>query len=46
MLISFKQSIAKHDLRITGVIHVGAHFGQEYHDYKAAGIRQVLFIEP
>lgn len=46
MLISFKQSIAKHDLRITGVIHVGAHFGQEHHDYKAAGIRQVLFIEP
>lgn len=46
MLISFKQSIAKHDLRITGVIHVGAHYGQEYHDYKAAGIRQVLFIEP
>jgi FkbM family methyltransferase len=46
MLISLKQSIAKHDLRITGVVHVGAHFGQEYHDYKAAGIRQVLFIEP
>lgn len=46
MLISFKQSIAKHDLRITGVIHVGAHYGQEYQDYAAAGIRQVLFIEP
>lgn len=46
MLISLKQSITKHDLRITGAIHVGAHFGQEHHDYKAAGIRQVLFIEP
>jgi len=46
MLISFKQSIAKHDLRITGVIHVGAHYGQEYHDYKAAGINNIIFIEP
>jgi FkbM family methyltransferase len=46
MLISFKQSISKHDLRITGVIHVGAHFGQEYHDYKAAGIKDIFFIEP
>ena len=46
MLISFKQSIAKHDLRITGVIHVGAHYGQEYHDYKAAGIKNIVFIEP
>ncbi len=46
MLISFKQSIAKHDLRITGVIHVGAHYGQEYNDYRIAGIKQMLFIEP
>jgi FkbM family methyltransferase len=46
MLISFKQSIAKHRLRITGVIHVGAHYGQEYKDYAAAGIKDIFFIEP
>lgn len=46
MLIPFNRSIHKHGLKITGIIHVGAHFGQEYSDYAAAGIRNVLFIEP
>lgn len=33
-------------MSITGVIHVGAHFGQEYASYKAANIRSIIFIEP
>lgn len=46
MLISFKNSIRKHNLNISGIIHVGAHYGQEYHDYAAAGVKDILFIEP
>jgi FkbM family methyltransferase len=46
MLIDFKKAVAKHRMKITGVIHVGAHYGQEYPEYKAAGAERVLFIEP
>lgn len=31
---------------ISGVIHVGAHFGQEYWDYKNAGVPNIVFFEP
>jgi FkbM family methyltransferase len=37
--------IARHDLRITGVIHVGAHLGEEAPDYAAAGIPTVWWVE-
>jgi len=46
MLIDFKKAVAKHGMHITGVIHVGAHYGQEYLAYKFMGIDKVLFIEP
>lgn len=46
MLINFHQAIRKHRLRIKGIIHVGAHFGEEYDDYKRAGISNITFIEP
>lgn len=46
MLINFQKAIAKHRMQIKGVIHVGAHYGQEYPEYKAAGAERILFIEP
>lgn len=46
MLIDFNKAVAKHRMNVTGVIQVGAHYGQEYHDYAACGIKPVLFIEP
>lgn len=46
MLIDIKKAVQKHNMAITGVIHVGAHYGQEYHDYAALGIKPILFIEP
>lgn len=46
MLINFQKAVAKHRMKITGVIHVGAHFGQEYSEYIAAGAERILFIEP
>lgn len=46
MLINFQEAVLKHNMNIKGIIQVGAHYGQEYPDYKAIGITEILFIEP
>lgn len=46
MLIPFSDLIYKHKLNIRGVIHVGAHYGQEVADYKRFGIDEIVLIEP
>jgi FkbM family methyltransferase len=33
-------------MSVTGIIHVGAHFGEEYQEYIANGVKKVIFIEP
>lgn len=35
-----------YDLKIKGVIHIGAHFGQEFETYKNIGVENVMFFEP
>ena len=45
MLISLADVIARHELAVTGVIHAGAHFGQEAELYRSCGIDEVLWIE-
>jgi len=35
-----------YDKELIGVIHVGAHYGQEYGDYVDMGMQSILFIEP
>lgn len=45
MLISLPDVIARHGLVITGVIHAGAHLGQEAKVYRSCGIDEVLWIE-
>ncbi len=46
MLLDFERLIRKYDMRISGVLHVGAHFGEEYLSYIDNGISRVVFIEP
>ena len=46
MLIPFDEIIKKHNLNITGVIHIGGNTGQEYDDYVKNGINKIVFIEP
>jgi len=46
MLINLMQLKKRHQLDIRGVIHIGAHHGQEYSDYKLCGIHNIVFIEP
>lgn len=46
MLIGLPGLIQRHDLQIRGIIHVGAHHGQEYQDYVDAGVIDIVFVEP
>lgn len=46
MLMDLESLIAEYNLRINGVLHVGAHFGQEFHVYDKLGIKNMMFFEP
>lgn len=46
MLLNLQQLIDTYHMRIKGIIHVGAHFGQEYPLYRDLGIPNIVFIEP
>lgn len=46
MLLNLQQLKEKYNLNIKGVIHVGAHFGQELSSYENLNIKNVMFFEP
>lgn len=46
MLISLDKLMSEYNLDIKGVIHIGAHYGQEYKDYVKYDIKNLLFFEP
>lgn len=46
MIIPLSKIVRDYDLKIRGVIHIGAHWGQEYKDYCAEGIENMIFFEP
>ena len=46
MLLNLDNLKAKYDLKIKGVLHIGAHVGQEFGTYKRLGINNVMFFEP
>jgi FkbM family methyltransferase len=46
MIIPLNKLIEKYNLNISGVIHIGAHCGQEYKDYEAVGISNMILFEP
>lgn len=46
MLIPLNQLIKKYTLIITGVVHVGGHYGEEEQDYISAGIQKRTYFEP
>ena len=43
---AFMEIADKYELTIRGVIHVGAHHGQEYSGYVRLGVKNILFFEP
>lgn len=46
MLIKLSEAIQRHNLKVTGCIHVGAHHGQEFIEYRRCGIKDIVFVEP
>lgn len=46
MLLSLEDLKKEYKLEIKGVIHIGAHFGQEFEIYEKLGIENLIFFEP
>jgi FkbM family methyltransferase len=46
MLLSFNDLYQKYDMKVSGVLHVGAHHGQEVKEYVSKGIKNMVFFEP
>ena len=46
MLVKLDQLIREYNLDIQGVIHIGAHHGQEYEAYADYGVQNMMFFEP
>jgi FkbM family methyltransferase len=46
MLLDLVKLKEKYGLKIKGILHIGAHFGQEYSIYEELNIKDVMFFEP
>lgn len=46
MLLDFESLVKLHNLKISGIVHIGAHYGQEWKTYKKNNIKNVIFFEP
>lgn len=46
MLLSFTQLKRKYNMNVNGVIHVGAHHGEELSEYINNGIQSIILFEP
>ena len=46
MLIPLDKIINVFDLKIKGVLHIGAHWGEEYDAYYKQNIKNLIFFEP
>jgi len=46
MILNFVDLVKKYNMTITGVMHIGAHFGQEINLYEKCNIKNIIFFEP
>lgn len=46
MILSFTTMVKKYDMNINGIIHIGAHRGQEINEYVENGIQEIIMFEP
>lgn len=46
MLLDFNYLKEKYSLKINGVLHIGAHYGEEYEIYEQNNIKNLIFFEP
>jgi len=45
MMFPLDELIARHRMKVEGIVHCGAHLGQEAESYEACGVERVLWIE-
>jgi len=46
MIIALDKIVSDYKINIKGILHVGAHYGQEYPDYEKHAIKNMIFFEP
>jgi len=46
MLISFTNLYNKYKMNIKGIVHIGAHYGEEIQEYVDNGIQKIIVFEP
>jgi len=46
MIIEIDSIIKKYNMNISGVIHIGAHYGEEVSNYVKVGIEKIVLFEP
>ncbi len=46
MLLNLTSLVNKYNVKIGGVLHIGAHFGEENGVYTELGIEKRIFFEP
>ena len=46
MILNLTELKNKYSMGVTGVIHIGAHFGEEHETYKSLGINNIVYFEP
>jgi FkbM family methyltransferase len=46
MLLDLITLVRKHEMKINGVLHIGAHFGEENNIYDRLNIKKRIFFEP
>ena len=46
MLINFTSLYNKYEMDIKGIVHIGAHYGEEIQDYVEKGIQKITLFEP
>lgn len=46
MILDLHKLVHKYSLNIRGVLHIGAHYGEEYDTYAQLGVKDMIFFEP
>jgi len=46
MIIALDKIVSEYKIEIRGILHIGAHCGQEYPDYVRHGVKNMIFFEP
>ena len=46
MLLPYNDLVEKYSIKVRGVLHIGAHYGEEHRLYRSHGISEIAYFEP